>query len=656
MTETLPTTIPQWHEAIAAKAGKTPAEVAATFERLGIRGQPILPRARAVNVTAIEITGEKRGTEADGRFSFNWSDLGPGLWALLSEGNNKGKSSVLFIVRAALQGRFPGKLKRDVWSWIDYLRVGFTIDAVPYSLELRKDVGSIDEKASAVTLTRGGRGAEVDLYEGPAGDTLEDAMSSLFMTELGFETFHAYHAKTDTRVDHGWPSMSSAMFISGPSSAIFGEIAVDGLPLRLMQLFIGLPWISTYTTISSALKKDTTASAKRREAASAEEARVASRRSDLNGLLEIKKQELSKLPDRTALRADLDRLDAEAASAQAAVSARRSELEDLRQRAALSAAAHTEARRLHQQAKDEAAAGYVFRKLKPVCCPACESGFKPGRFEATETTTCGLCGSDDLPGDRDDMSDLSVTEAAVKDADTARKSTAAALTKGETVLSSAEGSRTALMKQLRDAERLLSSSDRSADLLLEIAVLEGRLEELGQPVEPAEAVADMSLESAEILKAAEKLTKAMMETLQAEVMKDIETETFAYAQMLGVQNLESFSFKAHAMTLRQGGVDNSFGGLNPYERLRMRVAASLATMKVARDRGYGRHPGLLVLDSPAAGEMSTPDFTRLISAVNDIVADIPGVQVIVGGVKRPELDGVVDFAHRREAVGIDTLF
>lgn len=98
------------------------------------------------------------------------------------------------------------------------------------------------------------------------------------------------------------------------------------------------------------------------------------------------------------------------------------------------------------------------------------------------------------------------------------------------------------------------------------------------------------------------------------------------------------------------------GHIYEYERLRMRVAASLATMKVARDRGFGRHPGLLVLDSPAAGEMSTPDFTRLIGAVNDIVADIPGVQVIVGGIKRPELDGVVDFAHRREAVGVYTLF
>nr|WP_314577931.1 hypothetical protein [uncultured Pseudomonas sp.] len=62
-------------------------------------------------------------------------------------------------------------------------------------------------------------------------------------------------------------------------------------------------------------------------------------------------------------------------------------------------------------------------------------------------------------------------------------------------------------------------------------------------------------EKGEILRVAEKLTKAMLKALQAEIMTEVETDLFRLAHRFGLRNLESLQFKAHRMDLHQGGVE-----------------------------------------------------------------------------------------------------
>ncbi|WP_144223723.1 hypothetical protein [Mesorhizobium amorphae] len=153
------------------------------------------------------------------------------------------------------------------------------------------------------------------------------------MEELGFERFRAYRSANETVVEHGWPAMLSALFITGPSKAVFGDYLEDGLPLRMIQMFIGLPWVSTYTAVSSALKSVLDASEKKRRISSSEKARIAAREQEVRKELDAKKEALATLPDRGKLRTDLDRLDGEVAASQALVTLRRTELNNQRQRA-----------------------------------------------------------------------------------------------------------------------------------------------------------------------------------------------------------------------------------------------------------------------------------------------------------------------------------
>lgn len=299
----------------------------------------------------------------------------------------------------------------------------------------------------------------------------------------------------------------------------------------------------------------------------------------------------------------------------------------------------------------------MFRKLKPVCCPACEAGFAPGRFEAAESTSCGLCGNSNLQATEDSGTDLAAIEAAVRDADIARKAAGAAVRAAETELEQAEACRAVYLRDLQATELMLTSSDDTDSLQLEIAKLEGRLEELRtNTTSELEVASTPSDETLRILQSAEKLTKAMMDALQTELMSELEREVFGLTERFGVRNLGSFSFKAHKMAMTQGGVETTFSGLNSGENLRMRIATALATLKVARSRGFGRHPGLIVLDSPAASEMSPEDFTALLGAVSTTVEEIPGIQVLVGALLRPELEPVIPADHGRVALGTSGLF
>ncbi|MFC7662181.1 hypothetical protein ACFQWF_03945 [Methylorubrum suomiense] len=88
----------------------------------------------------------------------------------------------------------------------------------------------------------------------------------------------------------------------------------------------------------------------------------------------------------------------------------------------------------------------------------------------------------------------------------------------------------------------------------------------------------------------------------------------------------------------------------------MRIAAALAVIEVARQRMYGRHPGLLVLDSPGAQEMAPADFAALLSRVHEAIQSAGDIQIIVGARADPTLLDVVPCDHVTHAHGERFLF
>lgn len=228
-----------WLNAIETES-KFPVQVVEeTLRRYGVRAQSTPPRAKKVLFRSLSFTGTKVGTQLDGPFAFEWDGLATGLWAVMSDDNSRGKSSIMNMLYAALRGDFPGNIKPDVWKWLSRLDVVIRIDVVDYKIHIEKDSGVEDVAQARAQLLRWADDNWIDLYVGAVGVGLKEQTESLFMDELGFAKIHASNRQGGQHT-HGWPTVAAALSIGGHSEgkALFGDILMDGLPLRLLQMFI----------------------------------------------------------------------------------------------------------------------------------------------------------------------------------------------------------------------------------------------------------------------------------------------------------------------------------------------------------------------------------------------------------------------------------
>jgi hypothetical protein len=640
-----------WIDKIATKSKVERDEVAKILLTHGVEEDSTLPRKRSLTLKRVLFRGTKHDEEKP--FEFLWDGLGNGIWGLLTDANSKGKSSILGLVRGALRGELPGsRLKPDVWGWLSEFELDFLIDEHIHRIRLTKPAGATEATTAVAMLSRFDDGRELVIKRGIPDDAFGKAVDSLFMDELGFSRVRAYRAREGEAVEHGWPSMCASLFISGPGDTLFGDTTKDAVHLRLIQLFIGLPWVTTYTCASTSLKA---VSARLAKETAGKSDRVTDRIKELGEQIQELEVRLKDEPDLAKLRSDLPSLDMElvekrreAEAAAAAVIERNTRYDDAK-------VARAEARRKLLQAKDDAEARLVFKRLKPTCCPSCAREFEKGRFAATDTTTCGLCGKEeDEAGSTEEL--IAELEAEAAETLTTQKAAEKAAGVAKDVAETAAAAVSAVTRRIEKVQAELQKGSAADGMRLDIAKLKARIEELELASGPSVEVDPIRREVA-VLDAAEKVTKSLFEDLQTEILKEVSTALMKFSEAFGVQNLRSMTLNgAGHLKIEQGGQTTSFTKLNPGESLRVRIAAALAVLEVAERRGHGRHPGLIVLDSPAAQEMSHQDFAAMVERVVAAADEFPDVQIVVGAVNRQELLSRVPRERRRHAEGDNPLF
>ena len=656
MTEPAATTsVDDWIGIIAEKAKAAPDEVRAALDRHGIIAQSTLPRRRRLCVSTISLRGIKTTSSGATDIDFDWKDLGPGLWALLSDDNFQGKSSLINIIYAALRGEFPLYIKPDVWSWLSDLSVDFMVEQTLYRVEVSKPVGIKDADLARGVLSRLDGDTWLDVYSGTAGNALAQAVADNMMEEFSFGKFFA-HNKDDGTHTHGWHSIASSFFVTGPGKAVFGEVVHDGMPLRLLQLFMGLPWITTYSAAASAYKKVLTAR-ERVQAPSPVKQQLATRLAVIEGELGRARKALSDRVDRVALRRNLVAGDRLLVSLQTKVEEERDRVADLERQALTARRSAGEVRRTLQQMTDERAAGLVFRELRPVCCPSCDTGIDSRRYHAADAgATCALCGAEHVEAD-DEASMLDDLKEEAREAEAVAARLEAELGAAKRRRGANEIEREAAQRTVEDIKSELASPE-DADAEIRVGALEAQVAQLKEIIdEQSPQVAVPATDDAEILKHAAKVTKDLYDDMQRDLLKEVSGQLLRLCTEFGIKNLTDLNWTGNgAINITQGGTDLTFGSLAAGEKLRLRIAAALAVIEVARNRHYGRYPGLLVLDSPAAQEMAEEDFAALLASVLKVVNQSEDVQVIVGARARPELLGVVESQRRLHAKGGRFLF
>lgn len=351
-----------WFRAIAERSKVEETVAKSVLKKYNIQPQTTPPRAKALRFNSIRVAGTRAESDRNGPFDRTWDKLSSGLFAVMSDRNLRGKSSILNLLYAAIRGDFRGRVKADVWKWLEIVDVTYEIDGVLHRTEVWKDAGEEDPVKATARISRLGDGVNwVPLYEGDAGEGLKSQTEQLMMGELNFPPIYAHNSNTGGH-SHGWPLISSALFLSSSTNAkaLFGDVMIDGIPLRLLQLFIGLPWVSTYSAALTA-QKEVEESRLSRTDRSALDKELAKRLEEVESRLKTARTNATKVDGRAGRRAELSELDER-------IVALRDEAESTRQALEASdlsvkkiAESFDDARRKVKQLEDEQSAGYSFR-------------------------------------------------------------------------------------------------------------------------------------------------------------------------------------------------------------------------------------------------------------------------------------------------------
>lgn len=638
-----------WLEAVAEKAGMSLTVAELALRKRGIVADRPLRPAPTLTIRRIAFRGEKRGT-AQGAIDFDWSELTAGVWAVTSQRNLRGKSTVLEILLWALRGR-PKGLQDDVRRWLSSVCVEFDVDDQRYVVEF-----AVDERVPRGSLARrrpSGETDELDRFMSDEG--FEAAMSRFMMNTLDLDPVTAIQGKEDERkvVEHGWAALSGGLYFGGDHKQLLGDVQMGGLPARMLQMYIGIPWATTVmqaSTVKRELEQEAEKASKAATAA-AKDAEIA--RARIDGELQAAKKILDGFAQVTGTASEIERLAGEVARLSPIAL-------DLAQRLARAEAETTELERLAtgderavRDLRENIVATQFFNGLKPVCCPRCETRVSNERLKRESADlSCSLCAEeipiDEMEGADDGLDAIEQRFAAAKAAaDRARANTNALSVKSKSSSDELENARRELTKAATSAT---FEERRKAEL--DVARLEGALKERQTPARPVIVSSDVTL-----INAAHAEADKAYNAGRGDILERLNTEILALGQRLGVQMLEEVKLNTNAsLRLTKGGESTSFSKVTAGERLRLRIATAVALIRVGQERGLGRHPGLLIVDSPAAEEVSPDDLTAVLSELQAISRETVGLQIIIGSANASAIVDQLGEQWCRSATGDDYLW
>lgn len=637
-----------WKEAIVHKSKSSLEEVDAFLSKYQIFASPLMGVPHRLRLLRIRFSGIRTGNTQPGSFEFDWSDLACGVWAITSGKNLRGKTTVIEIVKWLLRGKRPNALQEDVYSWIQSASLSFLLDGNSFSITVMSNApptGRLERIDEGMPKT-------IALFD--SEETFELAMEEFFLTALGIARISNWKESKDEleagkTVLHGWPALSSVMFISTNYESLFGDMPVRaGINARLMQMFLGIPWVSTVFSAKTAQKQILSI-----ESAQANEASVTSRQRDeriavLTNDLKTRESDFAKMPDDASIRKTISEKSAEYSHRKRAERAFSVENNaSQRELGALESALKEDKIALRKHL-DSIAAGAIFRAIEPTCCPCCDSALKSPMPHTGPSSKCSLCGSINVE-DSDNEAIKNRLELSISKTQEAIAEKRKHISKIQDYLTTNDQACEKIQSEIENAEQLLGKFETRNQLETEIQIIKGKIEELNNlPITP-----EVSRKEKQIAKAVVDVSDALAKEYQDNILSSVSTKIVEYAQRFGIGQIEEASLRGNAsLELKKGGgIATSFSKLTDGEKLRIKVATVLAMLSVAEEEGVGRHPGLLMVDSPRAQEMADSDFEALIEGIESIATDLPFLQIFIAGRSSDLLATRIPSSNRKEAVG-----
>lgn len=580
-------------------------------------------------------------------FDFTWKPI-DGVNGVGSGSNLRGKSSLVNVLLWSLSGRcaeFSVAVKR----WIEHVEVDWVVGSETLRVAFDADNGEVSSGTVTAIKEDGSSGTVLVTFD---NGSFEDAMNSVMLNRLRLEAFTV--SQSGKAVTHRWASYVNALWVRPKYlQSIIGKEPT--LSVRLMQMFIGTDWVpvlAAAATVAGTLEAEHKAAQERRKTAAA--AVETSQGEALKVVAEVKAK-IAALPTGTPDPTELAEKNSKVSDLARQMYALKTQL------LSRSIAADTVRQQLkaakarHHTEYEHALLTKFFHQMEPTVCPRCTADVTAERRAAEpDEHKCSVCTSD---------LNLKALRAHVVVADSVEDSVAAALVEstaatvgydGEVeeptdeieALERAQIDIEAVMNGLRTQinelqithDQLVAETDLDATLLraveerrlldIELARAEGAAEALAEPITPADASSVDPVKLA-IAGAAKKVLSNWVKDRQDPLLATISAEIGRLVVNFGADGLSNIKLDGAAnMTLRQNGDPSTYGAVSPGEQLRLKIATIIALIKHGYAENIGRHPGFLLLDSPAAEEMPDGDLATMVSALLEVAEEAP-MQIIV---------------------------
>lgn len=584
-------------------------------------------------------------------FAFEWHPQ-LGVNGIGSGRNLRGKSTVLNVLMWSLTGRCA-RFQPDIKRWIEHVEVEWTVGTerlrVSFDAKNGEATGRVDKLGNL------GGPDKLTLLGTFDGTEFESVMESLMMTRLRLEKIPVWASTKATL--HSWPSYSSAFVVrANQLDPIVGN--EQTLSVRMMQMFIGTDWAPAQAAAMTArrsMENQTAAATDKAKAAG--DAVEANRTRALESLRAVESQ-ITNLPVGTPNLATMlqsatlaSELAREVHALETRLLAQSSIAETTRQQLkSAKARRHTD--------YEHALATKFFNRMRPSACPRCTAEVTTARQAAEpEKHECSVCSSDlnldALNADviiaasvPDQIANALIDQTAStervdasSDIEEAPRDEIEAL---EEALNEAESAIADLIAQItaRTAARdqavdraetggnSIAAADRRRLLELDLARAEGALAALTESATPT-AVDPVDPILAAVAETAEQVLKKRVKHDQDPLLEKIGAEIERLAVSFGADNLSHIRLDGAAnMSLLKSGDPATYTGITEGEKLRVKIATAISLIKHGYVEGIGRHPGLLILDSPAAEEMPEKDLATMVKALTS-VAEEAEMQIFV---------------------------
>jgi len=647
-----------WLDEIASKSKYSVDDVKSVIQKYEIQQSPNIGIPKHLHIKELNFGGVKEGKFTD-EFNFSFENLKPGIFGIISDSNFKGKTTVLEVIKWLLRGSSSSLLQAGVKHWIKEASLKFEIDKKLYLVEVKHSQNEVKGKL----LTTSDE-VEKQIGEFYSNDEFESCMSEFMIKQFSLDKISAYrNAKIEEevgkKVNHNWSSLASALFISTNYSSLFGDIVTDGLSNRLMNMYLGLPWFSTYTalkTIENQIKSEDKAEDIH---LNKELERKKDRYLEIIKELGVKEELIKKLPD------DKDVLEKLSAARDSyGLASRQITILDKKLRKlseefdAIKETMNNDKIRINNF-KEDMAAHAVFKRLNPTCCPHCESQIDKERIKKEKTNHhCAICDSALLESEDAEVL-LSELELNLKASEKAYKEIQSENEQRSYNHSQLSSSLLQLQKQIDQYESDLKTFTKRNEVEKEITRLLILKEEYSIPEEkPIKHVNnDKPINEKKIITKAIEITKGRFEELQKELLEEVSDEILRISKLVGLGNIESVKLTTTPhLKLEKDGSSTSYSSCSEGEKLRLKVITTIALLSVAEKKHVGRHPGLLLIDSPGAQEVSDPDLNSLIEGLKKLTIELPFLQLIIASRASDVITNQIDINHRKHAIGDDFLW